>query len=64
MKPRILIIDDEPDFCAIMRRYFNNKDYDVETAFSIEEGLDHFRRFQPDIMFLDNNLPDGYARGI
>lgn len=59
MKPRILIIDDEADFCGIVRNHFLKKDYDAVAAHTMEEGWALIGQFRPDILFLDNNLPDG-----
>jgi len=59
MKERILIVDDESDFCLIMKKYFMRKGYDVSLAFTLQEGMEQIRDNPPNILFLDNNLPDG-----
>jgi DNA-binding NtrC family response regulator len=59
MNKKILIIDDETDFCLIMKNYFNRKGYNVSVAYSLSEGLKKLSEFHPNILFLDNNLPDG-----
>jgi len=59
IKKKILIIDDEVDYGAIMKRYFDDKNYEVSLAYTLREGLDLLQQIQPDILFLDNNLPDG-----
>ncbi|MEO7924804.1 MAG: response regulator [Chitinophagaceae bacterium] len=59
MKRKILIIDDETDFCMIMKGYFMKKDYEVSLAYTLKEGLALLKETKPDILFLDNNLPDG-----
>lgn len=60
MSPRkILIIDDEKDYCMIMKSYFSGKDYDVSVAYTLKEGMRMLEEIDPDILFLDNNLPDG-----
>ena len=58
-KQKILIIDDEIDYGVIMRGYFRAKNYDVTLAFSLNKGLETLDKLNPDILFLDNNLPDG-----
>ena len=58
-KTKILIVDDEPDYCMIMRNYFLQKNYEVFIAFTLKEGLNMIENCEPDILFLDNNLPDG-----
>jgi len=59
MKSKILIVDDESDFCEIMKSYFTRKGYDVLLAGTLHEGMVLLKEMQPDILFLDNNLPDG-----
>lgn len=59
MKPRILIVDDEADFCLIMKNYFTNKGYEVSVANTLQEGLIKVNESNPQILFMDNNLPDG-----
>jgi DNA-binding NtrC family response regulator len=59
MKPTILIIDDEIDFCEIMKNYFTKKGYPVLLAYTLKEGMAMLKKSKPDILFLDNNLPDG-----
>jgi len=59
MKKKILIIDDEVDFCLIMKGYFNRKNYEVFVAYNLQSGLFLIDENKPDILFLDNNLPDG-----
>jgi DNA-binding NtrC family response regulator len=59
MAQKILIIDDEIDFCLIMKSYFTKRGYEVSTAYTLKEGLATYKELRPDILFLDNNLPDG-----
>ncbi|HMK26218.1 MAG TPA: response regulator [Chitinophagaceae bacterium] len=56
---KILIIDDEVDYCTILKSYFQQKGYEVFLAFNLKEGLEMVNSAYPDILFLDNNLPDG-----
>ena len=59
MKQKVLIIDDETDFCMIMKGYFSRKNYEVFLAYNMQSGLFQIDETKPDILFLDNNLPDG-----
>lgn len=43
----------------IMKGYFIKKGYEVFIASTLQEGLDILKSLRPDILFLDNNLPDG-----
>lgn len=58
-RPKILIVDDESDYCSIMESYFKEKNYEVYLAYTLNEGLSKIDEIKPDILFLDNNLPDG-----
>jgi DNA-binding response OmpR family regulator len=60
MKPtRILLIDDEEDYCLLMKSFFFARNCDVQIAHTLKEGLDFIETYNPEILFLDNNLPDG-----
>ena len=59
MNKKLLIIDDEMDFCLIMKGYFVRKNYEVFEAYNLQSGLFLIDDTKPDILFLDNNLPDG-----
>jgi DNA-binding response OmpR family regulator len=58
-KKKILILDDEIDLCILLKDYFQRKNYDVTISHSLQEGTDYLNSLNPDILFLDNNLPDG-----
>ena len=59
IKVKILIVDDEVDFCMLMQNYFEDKGFDVYIAFTLQEGLNLLHKIQPGVLFMDNNLPDG-----
>ena len=58
-KKKVLIIDDEEDACLLLKQYFIKKGFDVKCAYTLKEGLQQIRLERPDLVFLDNNLPDG-----
>ena len=58
-KKKILIIDDEADFCMLLKSYFSNKQYEVYYSYSLNTGMKLLEEIRPDILFLYNNLPDG-----
>jgi DNA-binding NtrC family response regulator len=58
MNPRILIIDDERSIREIFALLLGDKGYLVETAENGRLGLELARRFAPDVVILDMNLPD------
>jgi CheY-like chemotaxis protein len=59
LKLKILIVDDESDYCAIMKSYFEDRNYEVFLAGTLNEAMELLDKNSPDILFLDNNLPDG-----
>ncbi len=58
-KKKVLIIDDEVDLCLLLKTYLNRKNYEVYYSHTLKEGMNQFKQVVPDILFLDNNLPDG-----
>ncbi len=61
---KVLIIDDEIDLCHLLKSYFLRKNYEVYLSHTIEQGVAFLKTLQPDIVFLDNNLPDGTGWSI
>lgn len=45
----------------LMKRFFSQKNFDVYVAYTISDGMKILDEQRPDIIFLDNNLPDGYG---
>jgi len=58
---KLLIIDDEIDACLLMARLFRSKFAGIECAYSLEDALEKAQLALPDVILLDNNLPDGYG---
>jgi DNA-binding response OmpR family regulator len=58
---RVLIIDDEKDICLLLQSFLQKYNYHIRYACELEEGTAQFFRIPPDILILDNNLPDGYG---
>ena len=56
---KVLIIDDETDLCLLLKGYFMRKGFEVFVSYTLESGLMQLADVSPDILFLDNNLPDG-----
>jgi len=61
-KKRILLVDDEPDFCAIVQGQLEKEGFDVEVAYDGVEGLEKVKDNPPDAIILDVMMPemDGY----
>lgn len=54
-----MIIDDEVDLCLLMKNYLVQRKYTVHFALTLRDGIEMMKSLKPDILFLDNNLPDG-----
>ncbi|MFO7495081.1 MAG: response regulator [Desulfobacterales bacterium] len=61
-KKRILVVDDEPDFAAIVQGNLEKEGFEVEVAYDGVEGLAKIKANPPDAVVLDVMMPekDGY----
>ena len=50
---RLLVVDDEAEICDFLKSFFEERDFDVQTAFSGEEALKAVDTFQPQVVLLD-----------
>jgi CheY-like chemotaxis protein len=62
-KKKILVIDDEKDFGFLMKSFFAPRNFDVFIALTLSDGMRILKEEKPDVIFLDNNLPDGLGWG-
>jgi DNA-binding NtrC family response regulator len=58
-RKKVLIIDDEIDLCLLLKSYLLRKNYDVYLSHTLGEGISFLKNLEPDLIFIDNNLPDG-----
>lgn len=56
-----LIIDDESDICFLLSNILRNNNLQVQFVNSIKEGKSYLKDNNPNLLFLDNHLPDGYG---
>jgi two-component system alkaline phosphatase synthesis response regulator PhoP len=63
LQKRILIVDDEPDFAAIVQGNLEKEGFEVEVAYNGVEGLEKVQSNPPDAIVLDVMMPekDGYV---
>jgi two-component system, OmpR family, KDP operon response regulator KdpE len=57
MRPRILVVDDEPAITRTLRANLVARDYEVSTAGTGEDALRHVEAQMPDLLILDLMLP-------
>lgn len=56
-KPRIVAIDDEPDFIATLKDYFGLRGYDIEVAVRGAKGIELIKERNPDVVLIDLKMP-------
>jgi two-component system OmpR family response regulator len=54
-----LIIDDDDDLCQMLKTILTSTFDNIQYTHNLEMGKELLSKSSPDIVFLDNNLPDG-----
>ena len=59
---KILVVDDDPNICEVLRLHLENEGYQVQTASDGFEGVAQFKSYDPDLALLDIMMPrkDGW----
>ena len=62
MDTKLLIVDDDPNICDMLKLYFENEGYKIKTANDGVVGLATFKVYNPDLVLLDIMMPkkDGW----
>ena len=62
MDTKLLIVDDDPNICEMLRLYLENEGYQVKTASDGTDGINYFKIYEPDLVLLDIMMPkkDGW----
>jgi two-component system alkaline phosphatase synthesis response regulator PhoP len=55
---KILLVDDEPKVCDLIRAYLEKDGYEVIIAADGVEAIEQVQRHKPDLILLDLNLPE------
>ncbi len=58
MKKTILIVEDDEDLRGIYKEILELYDFDVQIANNGLEGVEQFKKLNPDIILLDIMMPD------
>jgi|SRR5690242_20206820 len=58
-KIKALIVDDEKDICYLLGGMLEFKNLDARFVYSIMEAREELKTHHPNVIFLDNHLPDG-----
>lgn len=57
MKPKILVVDDEPSISVLLQFNLTQAGFDVQCVYDGEAVFDALRQFRPDLIVLDLMLP-------
>lgn len=60
---KILVVDDEKDICGFVKNFFEERGYDVSTAYNGDEALALVKSDRPELILLDVRMKgmDGIA---
>jgi len=61
--PNLLVVDDDPNFIAVMKPVLESKGYKVDVAYNRQEAMEKLERFKPDLILLDimmERITDGF----
>ncbi len=58
MANTILVVDDEKNIVALIRRYLGNEGFHVEEAYDGKQALEKARAINPDLIVLDIMMPE------
>ena len=56
-KPRIVAVDDETEFAAMLKEYFELRGYDINVSSKAVEGIELINQKKPDVVILDLKMP-------
>ena len=54
---KILIVDDEPHICTILKQFLERSDYQVDSAMNGQQALDKISQEIPDLLITDVQMP-------
>jgi len=55
---RALIVDDDPDFCVLLREMLKWRGFKVSVAYSASDALSSMGQVHPEIMLVDIQMPE------
>ena len=57
IKPRIVAIDDEPEFIDMLQNYFGLRGYEIDVAIRGARGIELVKEKKPDVVLMDLKMP-------
>jgi two-component system, OmpR family, response regulator len=58
---KILAVDDDGEIGLVLEMILNDKEYQLDYVNSILSADEYLGRYKPDLIVLDNKLPDGFG---
>ena len=58
---KILIVEDEGEMCLLLNILLNGEEMELDHVKTLEKACEHLESEAPDVVILDNKLPDGYG---
>lgn len=62
--PRVLIIDDDQDILETMGALLEHEGFRINSADTVEEGIEMIGEYSPDVILLDIMFPEKKTRGF
>lgn len=60
-RQKLLIIEDEGEMCLLINLLLDGEGMEIEHVQTISDAVEYFQRQAPNVVLLDNRLPDGYG---
>ncbi len=57
-RPKLLVVDDEPDTITLLKHLFQGVGYDVSGAFGGREAIEKIKTLNPNLVILDLMMPE------
>jgi CheY-like chemotaxis protein len=54
----VLVVDDDPTFCAVMRDILGGEGYEVHLAYDVRQALALLEHLRPDLILSDIMMPE------
>jgi DNA-binding response OmpR family regulator len=58
---QVLIIEDEGEMCLLINLLLDGKGMEIEHVKSLSAAVEYLQQHAPDVVLIDNRLPDGYG---
>ncbi|HUQ66766.1 MAG TPA: response regulator, partial [Flavitalea sp.] len=61
IKKKVLIVEDEGDMCLLLNIILTDEDMQIDHVKNLAGAAAYLQLQQPDVVLLDNKLPDGFG---